>query len=158
MTDGIVDATSPLVADFLSRDARRVMHAVWEVFATRDPAVLAPLESALVAIDRATDDLELGGMLAANGLHLDHALGRIRLFGQRRCLCAAYLAHQFYDVEKEERRQHVRVVGTVPNDRQWVPDRVCECLDCGRRFQVEQGESHYPWWHWTDLGPGAAPA
>ncbi|MCG8922625.1 hypothetical protein [Lentzea sp. CC55] len=68
----------------------------------------------------------------------------------RRCLCTAYRSHQFYDVEKEEARRHIRVVGTVPNDRQWVPDRVCECLGCGKRFQVEQGEYHHPWWKWTE--------
>ncbi|WP_193608306.1 hypothetical protein [Nocardioides lijunqiniae] len=149
-----VTASSPLVEDFLSADTGRVMHAVWEVFATRDPAVLGPLEKSVVTIDRATEDLDLGGMLASNGTHLAHALHRIRLFGKKQCLCAAYPSHQFYDVEKEVARQHVRVVGTVPNDRQWVPDRICECLACGRRFQVEQGEYHYPWWDWTDLGPG----
>lgn len=146
--------TDEIVEDLLSQDSGRVMHAVWEVFASRDPEVLRPLHKALVAIDRATDELELGGALASNGGHLDHALERIRLFGGGTCLCAAYPSHQFYDPEKEAHRQHVRVVGTVPNDRQWVSDRICECRDCGRRFQVEQGEYHYTWWKWTEVPQG----
>ena len=143
--------SSPLVEDFLSGDGKRVLSAVWTVFRTRDPAVLAPVSRALPAIEKATADADLGGVFVSNNANLDHALDRIRLFAQGRCLCAAYRSHQFYDVEKEEARRHVRVVGTVPNDRQWVPDRVCECLGCGKRFQVEQGEYHYPWWKWTEL-------
>ncbi|SDF41516.1 hypothetical protein SAMN05216553_101525 [Lentzea fradiae] len=139
---------SPLIAAFLSGDARRVLGAVWTVFRTRDPEVLTPLVKALPAIEKATD-LDLGGALASNNDNLDHVLGRIRLFREGTCLCTAYLSHLFYDPEKEGR--HVLVVGTVPNDRQWVPDRLCECRDCGRRFQVEQGEHHYTWWKWTAL-------
>ncbi|MEU4804987.1 hypothetical protein [Actinosynnema sp. NPDC023587] len=142
---------SPLVADFLSGDKSRILAAVWAVFATRDPASLVPLTRALPAIAKATANAELGGALASNSSHLDHVLDRIELFGKGTCLCAAYLSHQFYDPAKEERRGHVRVVETVPNDGRWVPDRICECGDCGKRFQVEYGEYHYPWWKWTEV-------
>jgi hypothetical protein len=142
---------SPLVADFLSGDKDRVLSALWAVFATRDPEILAPLARALPAIEKATADTELGGMLASNNSNLDHVLDRISLFGKGACLCAAYFSHQFYDPEKEAHRRHVRIVETVPNDGQWVPDRICECRDCGRRFQVEQGEYHYTWWKWTEV-------
>ncbi|MGZ3146317.1 hypothetical protein ACVDFE_30860 [Lentzea chajnantorensis] len=142
---------SPVVADFLSGDGERVLSSVWAVFGTRDPEVLAPLVPALRAVEEATADVELGGLLVSNHSNLEHALDRVRLFAAGTCLCAAYPAHQFYDPAKESGRRHVRVVRTVPNDRQWVPDRVCECLDCGRRFQVEQGEYHYPWWKWTPV-------
>jgi hypothetical protein len=144
---------SPLVADFLSGDGKRILSAVWEVFATRDPEVLAPLAHALPALRKATEDADLGGMLVSNSSNLDHAFDRIRLFDKGACLCAAYLSHQFYDPGKEEHRGHIRVVDTVPNDGQWVPDRICECRGCGKRFQVEQGEYHYTWWKWTAL-PG----
>lgn len=143
---------APLVQEFLSGDPRRVLHAVWEVVATRDPKVLAPVALAVPAIDRATDDVELGGALASNGRNLGHALERLELFRKGVCLCAAYLVHQFYDPAKEEARGHVRILDTVPNSRQWEPDRVCACTDCGTRFQVEQGEYHYTWWKWTRLG------
>jgi hypothetical protein len=142
---------SPLVADFLSGDKDRILPALWAVFKTRDPEVLAPLARALPAIEKATADAELGGMLASNDSHLEHALARIELFGKGVCLCAAYLSHQFYDPGKEEHRGHVRIVETIPDARQWVPDRVCECRDCGKRFQVEQGEYHYTWWKWTEV-------
>lgn len=142
---------NPLVADFLSGDKGRVLSGVWAVFRTRDPEILAPLARALPALEKATAEVDLGGMLVSNGSNLDHVLARIALFGEGACLCAAYLSHQFYDPGEEERLRHVRIVGTVPNDGQWVPDRVCECRDCGRQFQVEHGEYHYPWWKWTAL-------
>ncbi len=142
---------SPLVADFLSGDKDRVLAGVWAVFATRDPEILAPLARALPAVEKATADADLGGVLASNQSNLEHVLDRIELFGKGVCLCAAYLSHQFYDPQKEERRRHIRIVETVPNDRQWVPDRICECRDCGKRFQVEQGEYHYTWWKWTEV-------
>lgn len=142
---------SPLVADFLSGDKDRILHALWAVFKTRDPEILAPLARALPAVEKATADADLGGMLVSNASNLDHVLDRIELFGKGACLCAAYLSHQFYDPAKEEHRRHVRIVETIPNDGQWVPDRVCECRDCGKRFQVEQGEYHYTWWKWTEV-------
>lgn len=146
----------PLVADFLSQDGRRVLHAAWEVFRTREPAVLQPLVTALPAIERATADLDLGGMLASNGKHLDHALGRIRIFGERRCLCAAYPEHVFYEPAKEEAYGHIRIVEVIPTSfhgRPGRPERICECLTCGQRFDVEEGEYHYPWWQWRARKP-----
>ncbi|WP_134768745.1 hypothetical protein [Nocardioides sp. 1609] len=144
---------SPLVADLLSGEKDRILPAVWAVVRTRDPEVLTPLVGASAAIRTATADVDLGGALASNRWHLDHALVRIERFGSGTCLCGAYPDHQFYDPGKEAARGHVTVVGTVPNDRQWVPDRICECRDCGARFQVEQGEYHYPWWAWTEVAP-----
>lgn len=147
---------SPLVADFLSGDRSRVLSAVWAVVRTRDPDTLAPLVRSLPAIEEATADADLGGMLASNSDHLAHALDRLRLVDRGACLCAAYRLHQFYDPEKEEHLRHVRVVASVPNDRQWVPDRICECRDCGQQFQVEQGDYHYTWWKWTEVAHAAS--
>lgn len=142
---------SPLVQDFLSGDMNRVLSALWTVVRTREPAVLAPLVTALPAIEEANAEADLGGMLASNNANLVHALARIELFGKGVCLCAAYLSHQFYDPAKEEHERHVRIVESVPNPKQWEPDRVCECRDCSKRYQVEQGEYHYTWWKWSQL-------
>lgn len=142
---------SPLVDDLLSGDRERVLGAVWAILATRDPETLRPVLTALPAIERATTDLDLGGALAANAAHLAHALARVELVGTMTCLCTAYPGHQFYDPATEERRGHVRIEGTVPNERQWEPDRICACTACGRHYQVEHGEYHYPWWAWRAL-------
>ncbi|GAB2620822.1 hypothetical protein GCM10027067_35860 [Pseudactinotalea suaedae] len=140
-----------LLADLLSGEKDRIISAMWEVFATRDREILVPLARYLPKIRQATADVELGGMLASQRSNLEHVLDRLGLVSSGACLCAAYPAHQFYDPKKEEGRQHVRIVGTVPNQQQWEPDRICECCDCGARFQVEQGEYHYTWWKWRPL-------
>lgn len=142
---------SRLVDDFLSGEKDRILAAVWEVMRTRDPALLTPLVTALPAIARATAGADLGGMLVSNASNLERALQRIELFSTGACLCTAYRLQQFHDPAKEEQAGHIRIVGTVPNERQWEPDRICECTDCGRRYQVEQGEYHYTWWKWTEL-------
>lgn len=155
MTDGdeTMDAMpAPLMDDFLSGDRGRVLHAAWEVFKTREPAALEPLVAALPAIERATDGLDLGGALLSNRVNLDHALDRIRTFAEQRCLCTAYAGHVLYEPAKEETLGHVRIVEEIPvffNGRPDRPKRICECTDCGRRFSVEEGESHYTWWKWT---------
>jgi hypothetical protein len=142
---------SPLVADLVSGDGERVLAAAWAVLRTRDPEVLGPLAQALPAIEEATNGLDLGGALVSNASHVTSALARVALFRRGICLCTAYPSHQFHDPAKEEGRGLVRVVGEVPNDRQWEPDRICVCTDCGRRYQVEHGEYHYPWWRWVPL-------
>ncbi|QOR69201.1 hypothetical protein IM660_10745 [Ruania alkalisoli] len=144
-------AASPLLADLISRERARVLHAVWEIVATRDPAVLEPLAASLPAIGRATSGLDLGGALHANAGSLEHAVERLRLFRDGTCLCAAY-THRlpFYDPAKEAGRGHIRIEGEAPR-KDWVPDRICACTACGRRFRVEQGEYHYTWWKWTSL-------
>ncbi|MEV0646394.1 hypothetical protein AB0I28_14135 [Phytomonospora sp. NPDC050363] len=46
----------------------------------------------------------------------------------------------------------VRIVEEIPvyyNGRPDRPKRLCECADCGKRFEVEEGEYHYTWWKWT---------
>lgn len=145
---------SPLLADLLSGEARRITSAAWAVIRTRDAHLLTPVASALPLVRARTQDVELGGALLANRAHLDHALERLELLERGTCLCAAYPDHQLYDPETEAAAGHVRVEGAVPNDRQGRPDHFCACTACGRRFQVEQGEYHYPWWRWTAL-PGS---
>ncbi|WP_420112155.1 hypothetical protein [Pseudactinotalea sp.] len=143
---------APLTEAFLSGENRRVLHAVWAVIASRDPELLAPLVTALPAIEKATADLDLGGALLSNRNNLDHALDRIRLFADKRCLCQAYPDHVRYEPAKEEARGHVRILEEIPtffNGRPDRPERICECTDCGRRFSVEEGEYHYTWWKWT---------
>jgi hypothetical protein len=142
---------SPLVADLLSGDRERILTAVWTILRTRDPEVLTPLVKARPAIERATAGLDLGGAFIANASHLARALERVELVRRGVCLCTAYPSSQVDDPEREEARGFVRVVETVPNERQWVPDRICVCTECGRRYQVEQGEYHYPWWRWSPL-------
>jgi hypothetical protein len=140
-----------LSADFLSREPARVHRATWTVINTRDPAVLGPPAADLVAIERATRNLDLGGELHANARALAHALDRLRHYRDGSCLCADYTTLEFYDPAEEQARAHVLILDTVPNDHQWEPDRICQCTGCGKRFQVEQGESHYSWWRWQEL-------
>ncbi|GAA4682398.1 hypothetical protein [Nocardioides nanhaiensis] len=150
---------SPLVQDLLSGEPSRVLSATWTVIGTRDPELLAPLVTALPAIRSATAGLDLGGALIQNATHVRHALTRLQLVADGECLCTAYPDHLLHDVAREQQRGHVRVEGTVPNERQWEPDRICVCTACGRRYQVEQGEYHYPWWQWRPLaGRSGAPA
>ncbi|SCX49693.1 hypothetical protein SAMN03159343_2253 [Klenkia marina] len=143
---------SPVVQDLLSRDPGRVISAAWTLLGTRDPAVLTPVLTAVDAIEDATAGLRLGGALASNAGHLASGLERARTLGRGECLCTCYPGHSFYEPDREQAKGYVRVVGTVPDERQWVDDSICECTNCGRRYQVEHGEGHYPWWRWAPLG------
>lgn len=144
-----------LLDDFLSKDTDRVLHAVWVVFRTRDPEVLAPLARARGRIERATDELDLGGALFSNRKNMDHALVRLELAASGTCLCAAYRDHLLYEPAVEEAARHVRIVEEIPQFFDGQPERprrICECTACGRRFEVEEGDYHYPWWKWKSRG------
>jgi len=150
----VTEPDSPLLADFLSGDGSRVLRSVWEVVRTREPAVLRPLARSLAVIERATEDLELGGTFVSNSGNLEHALDRIRLFDAGRCLCAAYPGLTFYQPAKEEAAGHVRIEEVVPvlvNGRPDRPRHVCACTGCGQRWDVEESEYHYTWWKWAAL-------
>jgi len=156
--EAVAPPSARLLADFLSAEKDRVLAAMWAVYATRDDEILLPLARQVSQIRRATADIDLGGIVASHRSNLEHALDRLTLAGSGRCLCGAYPSHAMYNPVKEEAKQHVRIVGTEPNPRQWEADRICECCDCGRRFQVEQGEYHDTWWGWRPIHaePGRA--
>lgn len=142
-----------LVADLCSGERDRVLHAVWAIVATRDPAVLQPIVDALPRIRTATDDLDLGGAFVSNRLNLERSLAYVERFAAGECFCTAYDHGGFFQPEREAARGHVRIVEvrTTPlRGRETWPRDVCECTACGRRFDVEHGESHYPWWQWHD--------
>lgn len=140
-----------LVDDLLSRDRSRILAATWAIIRTRDDAALHAVQARRSEIEDAVDEVDLGGMLALNGRHVTHALERVRMHALGRCLCEAYAGHDMYDPAKEEALGHVDVVEVIPvvvRGVPWRPRRICACTACGRRFDVEENEHHYPWWRW----------
>ena len=148
-----------LVDDLLSRDRSRILSAVWALIRTRDDAALRAVRARLPELEDAVDEVELGGMLASNGRHVTHAFDRVRLHASGRCLCGAYAEHDMYDPAREQTLGHVAIVDEIPvvvRGVHWRPRRICACADCGRRFDVEENEHHYPWWRWRDAEEVAA--
>lgn len=158
-------ATAPdpaaLVDDLLSGDRSRILAATWAIIRTRDDASLDAVWARRSEIEDAVDEVDLGGMLALNGRHVAHALDRVRMHRLGRCLCEAYAGHEMYEPTNEEALGHVEVVEVIPvvvRGVEWRPRRICACTACGRRFDVEEGESHYPWWRWRPAEEVAAEA
>ncbi|PCE13890.1 hypothetical protein AUC47_04350 [Microbacterium sp. SZ1] len=139
-----------LLDDFLSGDPSRVLHATWETIASRDIAVLRPLVPAVPRIRRATEALDLGGIIYANRGHLDHALDKLAQFDAGECWCAGYVGILTFDPKKEEAVDHVRIVST--SEPGWSMTYQCECVVCGLTFDVEQGDHHFMWWKWVPRG------
>lgn len=146
-------AGDALVDDLRSRDRSRILGAVWAIIRTRDDAALRAVAARLPELEEAVDEVELGGMLASNGRHVTHAFDRVRMHAAGRCLCGAYADHDMYDPAKEASLGHVAIVVEIPvvvRGVHWRPRRICACTGCGRRFDVEENEHHYPWWRWRD--------
>jgi hypothetical protein len=137
--------------DLLSADPHRIWQASWEVIRTRDTALLEELRTALVEIQRATADVELGGMIRPNRDALDHALGKVRDYRSWRCWCDDYPRLLAFDPAREEERGHATVLRRDLSG--WPVTYECACAVCGKRFRVEEGEHHALWWRWTALRP-----
>ncbi len=131
--------SSPVVADFLSEDPERIEKVRRAVDTTREPVIFEPLAAALPA-------LETLGYPKVEDISFD----RIRIFAAGTCLCADYLNRLTYDPERESARGHVRIVEVRQEQPTHRPQRICACTDCGRRFDVEEGEYHATWWQWTE--------
>jgi hypothetical protein len=80
-----------LLEEITSRDAVRVWASSCAIIKLRDSAQLHLLASQLEAIRAATENLELGGMLIPNTVHLNLALRKLDYHRQGAgCLCRLY--------------------------------------------------------------------
>lgn len=142
-----------IFSDLYSRDADRVIDAMWAIFRLRDADALDTLAAALPGIERATAGLDLGGMVHSNDDTLAFALGKLRHHRDRAgCLCRLYPGHLLYDPEVEAEAGNVRILETRHVEK-WLDSYSCECTQCGTLFAVEYGEQHVSWWKWVVAGP-----
>lgn len=132
--------------DLLSRNSQRIWQATWDVIASRDTALLETLRAALPEIQRATADVKLGGMIAPNRTSLEHALAKINKYRSWKCWCDDYPRLLQHDPNREEKRGHVRILHQDTSG--WPGTYSCQCLVCGKLFDVEEGEYHSAWWKW----------
>jgi hypothetical protein len=150
MTDKI--RTGPtkeeLLADFTSHDAQRIWSATWAVIKTRDADALSFLAARADAIEAATNGVELGGAFTSNRASLTFALRKLAFFASGAgCLCALYPENLGYDPERERDAGHVSIVDERRGSHSttWT----CACTVCGKRYEVQDGESHFTYWEWT---------
>lgn len=139
--------TECLFADFVSRDPQRVWSATWAVLRTRDADVLAFLAGRSGEIERATNGVELGGAFTSNRRSLELALEKLALAASgAACLCTLYPRHVRLDPRREQQAGHVTIVDEVTAP--YAARFVCACVDCGARYEVQEGEDHATWWEW----------
>ena len=139
-----------LLEDFLSGETDRVLHATWEVLGSRDPDLVDPLVPHAARIRRATEKLDLGGLIRPNSANVDFALTKLEHRGQGLCWCEDYPGPLHWDPEREQKEGHVRIVST--SEPGWSMTYECACTVCGRVFDVEQGDHHFTWWRWRPRG------
>lgn len=131
--------------DLLSQDSERIDRARWTLLRTRDAAVIGPVADRLDEVEAALGERP-DPRLDDHGR--DHVLDRIRRWRAGRCLCGAYPHSDRYDVERELAAGHITVSSSTPGKDWQGPWWVVACTDCGRRFEVEQGQYHWTWWRW----------
>lgn len=139
-----------LLEDFRSGDAGRIHHATWQTILSRDPELFDSLVPHVGQIRKATDAVDLGGLLRSNHADVEHALDKVANYQRGLCWCQNYPGMDQYEPTKEEKAGHVRIVST--SDPGWSMTYVCECTLCGRVFDVEQGDYHFMWWKWVPRG------
>jgi len=115
---------------------------------TRDAGLLDVL-AALPEIRRATEHLELGGMLFSNKSHVSQAIRVIEDHRVGKCVCQPYQGYLFYDPSAEQKAGNVQMTRSDSPD--WDMTSTCVCAICGRGYSVQQGEYHYTWWEWREV-------
>ncbi len=143
-------ASEEIIADLCSRDSHRVWAASWRVLRSRDDTLFAALAASLDPIRAATEDLPLGGSLHSNAITLNAMFARVDHRRRGTCWCRSYSDLLLFDPAREQTAGYVRIDGaSAPG---WSMTYDVTCTVCGRRYAVEQGEYHYPWWKWVPFG------
>lgn len=138
-----------LLDDITSNDPGRIWSSSCAIRVLRDAEELRHLASRLDEIKRETKGIALGGALRPNSTHLDFAIRKLEFISSSKdCLCMLYLLDDLFDPKKEEKAGNIRITGTTCIDGKWVDHYSCECVLCGKGFQVEEREYHYTWWAW----------
>jgi hypothetical protein len=137
-----------ILADLLSGDSHRIWSASWAVMRLYDRPALSMLAGQCDAIENATRDIELGGLLASNRDALEAALGKLRFAADgTACLCKYYGRFDRFDPDTEAENQQIEII--EDNKSEWYA--VCRCTHCARTYKVMRHEYHWPWWSWQAL-------
>ncbi|MGI2172639.1 hypothetical protein [Shewanella ulleungensis] len=135
--------------DLLSKDPQRIWSASSSLKDIRDMSYLKELSAKTDEIERATKGIDLGGKLNPNSYHLEFALKKLNhVKNDLGCLCALYPDNMFFNPEKENDNNQVKITDTVTTDDKWVDYYLCECTHCHSKFKVEEREGHFTWWSW----------
>ena len=141
-----------LLQDITSGDPTTVRSSSCEIIKSRDKQELDYLASKLEAIREQTKGLALGGALFPNAEHLKFALRKLEYHRSRAgCLCLLYPGYLFYNPQQEAEAGNVTIESTSYLEGKWVDFYECVCTTCGKRYRVEERESHYTWWGWKAL-------
>ncbi len=142
--------TTTLLEDFLSGETDRVLHATWQVLGSRDPELVDPLVPHVARIRKATEKLDLGGLIRPNSANVEFALAKLEHRANRSCWCEDYPGPEHRDPHKEEEAGNIRILST--SEPGWSMTYECKCTICGRIYDVEQGDYHVMWWRWRPRG------
>ena len=133
-----------MLADFSSRDVSRIRGACAEVHASWDREALSKLAVHIQEIKATTEDIEWGGILINNAVHLHDAIQRME-YARSNDGCFCRVCDMFDNPERLQERGHVTINEFAEKQRTFQ----VSCNECGATYEVEELESHYPWWQWN---------
>lgn len=141
-----------LLQDLLSRDARRIHAASSQLARAFSAPLLDGLAPHAEHIEAACKDVQLGGALVSNDVHLNAALRRLRYWREGTgCLCALYPHYLFFRPQALVEQGHVQLLERGMAEDGWGERRRVACMGCGRHWDATDREYHYPWWEWTPV-------
>lgn len=151
--------TQEIIDCMVSRDTHKVWLAACKIIELgQEPSAILPLVEHLPVIRSASQRLDMGGAFFPNQRYIDLAIRTIEFYAYGSgCPCALYVG-QSTDVEREQKKGYVNINETVYFESKWPDFFRVECKRCGKRFRVQERESHFTWWNWEYETPEASSA
>ncbi len=157
-----------ILRDIISRDTHKVWIASCEIIDNgHNYKKVKPLISYLPLIKEKTVGLNMGGGFAPNQRFIDFAIKIIEFYRDKKeCPCSLYtekyrmtndivdreLQYECFNPNKEVEKGNVKIIETKLIDKsKYVDYYYVECVKCKTRFNVQEREGHYMFWHWNKI-------
>ncbi len=156
--------TKEIIEFITSQDSHKVWEAACRIINMgQDYDKIAPLIAHLPLIKAKTEGLHKGGGLVSKQHFIDFAIKTIEFHeSSHECPCALYVKeyqlnndvvtrmHQYdgFDPNREIEKGNVKILNTTLIQNNQGYSYLVECTKCEEKYQVEELEYHFQWWHW----------
>jgi len=140
-----------IIRQLMSGDSHQIWSASWWITKSWDREALARIAKKPQAIDDATRNVDLGGLLRSNAQILAFALRKLHwIETKQQCFCKLYPELEVFNPEAEAAKGRIEILDQTSEASTWEETTKASCTTCTARYQISGNHGyHYPIWTWV---------